>query len=932
MGAYEKFHDLIMEGKPALTDAKILRKDGTKVDTEFSNTRVSIVGTFYMHTVAHDITEQRQAIEQLEMLKHSIDNHYDGAFWMDTRNRFVYVNQAACKALQYDREELLGMHVSEVNPVATDETMKQVWDILRTRRFFTAETAHRRKDGTEFPVEIVSSYVKFGDKEFNCGFARDVTERKRAEEALLESQLQYRATVEQSDDGITIADPVGHYIMVNRAFCKMTGYTKEELLKMRVTDMISKRASLDLFPQVINEGKSGYRELSLLRKDGTTFIALISGSPLEIGNNRYVQGIVRDITERKHAEEALRESEERYRLLFNSSLDGILLTAPTGEIFSANPAVCKMLDRSEEEICLLGRDGVVDISDPRLDHALEERANTGRFSGELTLVRKDGSKFPAEVSTVIYKDRKGIDCTSMVIRDITERKRLDAAVRETELRYRDLVDSMTVGYYKSTSTGRFIEINPAFCQMVGYSREELLAMHIPSTLYFAEVERIGESNYSGFAPTTETYRLKKKDGSEVWVEDYARYIRDETGRIIFHEGLCTDITYRKALQEQLLQSQKLESIGQLAGGIAHDYNNILGVVIGYAEFLRSKLEDGDNSKRPVDAILAAANRGSDLTRQLLAFARKEMISPKVINMNSSIESIEKMLRRVIGENLKLTFVPGANLWNIKIDPSQFDQLMVNLATNSRDAIKGTGVITIKTENTSMDENEARDHLGITAGDYVKLTFQDTGRGMDKEMMKKIFEPFFTTKPKGQGTGLGLSTVYGIVKQNNGDISVMSKPGEGTMFEIFLPRIYSEVETEEGRTADESIQGTETILVVEDQADLLEIAKASLEKYGYKVITALEPGEGLLLSEDYAEAIHLLLTDVVMPTMSGKELSDKIAVLRPGIKTLFMSGYTANELAPQGILKGDVQFIQKPFTPSALAKKVHETLTSKVSKK
>jgi signal transduction histidine kinase/CheY-like chemotaxis protein len=418
---------------------------------------------------------------------------------------------------------------------------------------------------------------------------------------------------------------------------------------------------------------------------------------------------------------------------------------------------------------------------------------------------------------------------------------------------------------------------------------------------------------------------KRKDGSLYTEEMTIAPVRDDRGEITHFVAVKQDISDRKLLQEQFLQSQKLESIGQLAGGVAHDYNNILSVIIGYAHLLKRKFKGDSENDKPLDAILAAARRAASLTEQLLVFARKEMISPKIININSSIESIEKMLQRIIGENINLVFHPGRDVRNIKIDPSQFDQVLVNLATNSRDAIKGIGTIAIETMNVSIDEDYVKNHAGLTVGEFVRLSFTDTGMGMDEETVKRIFEPFFTTKEKGQGTGLGLSTVYGIVKQNNGYIYATSKPGEGTTFEIYLPPSYEEVDRMLDQSSEISVLGTETILVVEDQVDILELTKASLEKSGFCVLTAIEPNEALRLCETYDGTIHLLLTDVIMPVMSGKSLRERVKKLRPRIKTLFMSGYTANELSPEGVLAEGIDFIQKPFTPAELAKKVSEVL-------
>ncbi len=326
-------------------------------------------------------------------------------------------------------------------------------------------------------------------------------------------------------------------------------------------------------------------------------------------------------------------------------------------------------------------------------------------------------------------------------------------------------------------------------------------------------------------------------------------------------------------------------------------------------------------------IYGAAKRGADLTKQLLAFARRDIVSPKPLNLNQAIRSVFEMTKKMLGEDIELSFYPDNGIWNIKIDPTQFDQILINLASNARDAIVDVGSVTIETSNLTVGETYSNGQVGFAPGEYVQLSFSDTGRGMDRETLEKIFEPFFTTKPKGQGTGLGLSTVYGIVKQNQANINVYSEVGAGTTFKIYFPRYYGELDKEESVPESEDVNGHETILVVEDQADLLELAKRSLESYGYKVLTALSPGEAMIICQEYQSEIHLLLTDVVMPVMNGKELRDKIGSIIPGIRTLFMSGYTGNVIAHRGVLEEGVSFLPKPFTPYSLAKKVREVLNS-----
>ncbi len=382
---------------------------------------------------------------------------------------------------------------------------------------------------------------------------------------------------------------------------------------------------------------------------------------------------------------------------------------------------------------------------------------------------------------------------------------------------------------------------------------------------------------------------------------------------------------QEILASQLHQAQKLEAVGRLAGGVAHDFNNILSIIIGYSEMILEKVTSDNPFYRDLNVIKDAAYRSADLTRQLLAFARKQTINPKVLDLNEAAFGILKMLRRLIGEDIELGWFPGLDLWPVRIDPGQVDQILANLAVNARDAIAGVGRLTIETANVTLEESCCQGHEGVPPGDYIVLAVSDTGTGMEKETLERIFEPFFTTKEPGKGTGLGLATVYGIVSQNNGHITVRSEPGRGTTFKIYLPRAEQEPEAKSIGTLKKELQGTGTILLVEDEAAILGLGKEILERYGYTVLTAGAPREALKIVRDYSGPIHLLITDVVMPEMNGKELRDKLEALTPGLRSIFMSGYTADVIAPHGVLEAGIDFLQKPFSVKGLVEKVREVL-------
>ena len=382
---------------------------------------------------------------------------------------------------------------------------------------------------------------------------------------------------------------------------------------------------------------------------------------------------------------------------------------------------------------------------------------------------------------------------------------------------------------------------------------------------------------------------------------------------------------REKLQAQLLQAQKMESVGRLAGGVAHDFNNMLGVIQGRAELMFMGINPGDPHYEDLHEIYKATRRSVDLTRQLLTFARKQAIAPKVLDLNDTVEGMFKMLRRLIGEDIDLVWKPDTQLWPVKVDPAQVDQILANLCVNARDAIDGTGKVTIETENVVLDQTYCSTHAGFEPGQYLMLAVSDDGRGIDKETLENLFEPFFTTKEVGEGTGLGLATVYGIVKQNNGFINVYSEPGQGTTFKIYLPRTREAAEAKGKPIAKTIPKGSETVLMVEDEESILRLGKTVLETFGYKVLAADTPRQALVTAEQYEGPIHLLVTDVVMPEMNGKELVERIEKLRPYIKVLFMSGYTANVIVHRGIIEDNVDFLPKPFTINSLGAKVREVL-------
>jgi signal transduction histidine kinase/ActR/RegA family two-component response regulator len=420
---------------------------------------------------------------------------------------------------------------------------------------------------------------------------------------------------------------------------------------------------------------------------------------------------------------------------------------------------------------------------------------------------------------------------------------------------------------------------------------------------------------------------RKKDGSLYTEAMNIAPVRNPAGEVVNFIATKQDVTKRKSMEAQLLQAAKMEAIGRLAGGVAHDFNNLLTIISGYGQLLRERLSPQDLGH--VEEILKASDRAAALTRQLLAFSRRQILAPQVLDLNSIVANLEKMLRRLIGEDIELTTVKQSALGRVKADPGQIEQVIINLAVNARDAMPQGGKLTIETANVKLDETYARSHAGITPGPHVMLAVSDTGLGMDPETLGSIFEPFFTTKEKGKGTGLGLATVYGIVKQSAGSIWVYSEPGQGTTCKIYLPCIEEPMpEAEPAKVRAELAKGSETILVVEDEEGVRSLVCETLKSKGYNVLDARGPSEALTIVEHYVEPIHMLLTDVVMPQMSGKELAKRLSTVRPGAKVLYMSGYTDDAIVRHGVLEAGTSFLQKPFVPSILLRKVREVLDTK----
>jgi two-component system cell cycle sensor histidine kinase/response regulator CckA len=674
---------------------------------------------------------------------------------------------------------------------------------------------------------------------------------------------------------------------------------------------------------------------------------LFGMSVVPVPDQGYVNVYARDITERHQAEAALRKREEELRHLVQHLHAGVVVHAPDTSILLSNAQASRLLGLSEDQ--MMGKTAI----DPAWSFLHEDR--TPMPLEEYPVNRVLASKEPVKNLVVGVNRPATADCVWVLVNafpeldseeqiaqvvvtfiDITERKRIEQALREHQEFTETALDAQVDTFFLfEPATGKAVRWNKSFRDVSGYSDEEIARLPAPETYYSKEdVERARCFVASTLEADSGTIELELicKDGRRVPTEYRVSVIRDQAGEPRYLVSIGRDISARKHMEDQLRQAQKLEAVGQLAGGLAHDFNNLLTGMMGYTELTRSNLPPDHEVQPWLAEIEAQTKRSASLTRKLLAFARRQTIAPIELDLNDAVAAILKMLHRLIGEDIELVWIPGSQLWPVKVDPGQIDQILTNLCVNARDAIGGVGNITIETKNTTLDAEYCTQHADAVPGPHVMLCVTDTGTGMTPETIEHAFEPFFTTKGSGLGTGLGLATVYGIVRQNGGHVNVYSEEGRGCAFRIYLPRSEGQTEDLPAKRA-ESVQtgGDETVLLVEDEDAVRVTACTFLQNMGYTVLSAGSPECAIRLCREHEGDLHLLLTDVVMPGMNGRDLAQTLHEQRPGMKCLFMSGYTADVIAHRGVLEEDVDFLPKPFNRNELARKVREVLDRHVPK-
>jgi PAS domain S-box-containing protein len=632
---------------------------------------------------------------------------------------------------------------------------------------------------------------------------------------------------------------------------------------------------------------------------------------------------------RQHKDE---ETVRRQTLAMDSSMDGISILNEKGVHIYANTAFARMLGvASQEQIVGLSWRNVyslqaVDQLQSQIRNSLQQSA---KWSSPLLLSQPDGRSISVDFSITAMPD----GCIACVCRDRSERHEAEKARAEAETKYRMLVEHVNAITYIAEIGihGRWFYVSPQVESILGYTSDEWLSIAAgwdklihPDDL--PAVIAAEEASKNGY-PFQAEFRLRRKDGREVWLSDTAVVVQGSDSHPVM-EGIMVDITERKILETQLQQSRKMEAVGRLAGGIAHDFNNLLTIITGYTDLALSRASIPLEIRSDIERIDNASGRAAALVRQLLAFSRKQVLQPKTIDLNEVVLNLDKLLGRLMDDNIVMETHTQKAIGKVKADPAQIEQVIMNLVVNARDAMPHGGRIVLETSNVDLDSAYADEHITVKPGKYVMLVVSDNGIGMSQQTIAHIFEPFYTTKESGSGTGLGLSTVYGIVKQSGGYIWVYSEPGKGSTFKVYLPRVEDAVEQPQTSPAppQQTQRGWETILLVEDEEAVRELIRTVLIEYGYDVLPARDPEHAIKLVTTYAREIHMLLTDVIMPGMSGRELANNVSVRRPGIRILFMSGYTDNVITTGGMLEKGLAFLQKPFSPSTLINKVREVLT------
>jgi two-component system, cell cycle sensor histidine kinase and response regulator CckA len=886
-------------------------------------------------TFPDDFSRVQQDLRNSEAHRQALlDSALDCIICADAQAKITEFNVAASKTFRVTRAQVLGKDLVQaiLHPAVQDRIRRDFFthpmlfsaDIVGSR----LETKCLRADNSEFAAEVTVTQT-LADKELSYTvYVRDITARQRAEETV----MRLAAIVESSQDAIISKDLTCRITSWNKGAELMFGYSAEDAIGQDIAMLAPAGRSREM-QRIVDELKGGHLiknfETVRMAKSGKVIYVSLTVSPVLDSNGGVIgaSSIARDITAPKLAEEALRRANETS--VYASPVP-IIAADKHSQVTMWNPAAEALFGWSEEE--LVGKPVPIIPSGEKTAAAeLHARLLEGEIVRGVDVLRqtRDGSILAIKMSAAPIRDEnrkvKGI---IGFLTNITDLQRSETALRQAEQKYRAIFENAAEGIYQSSLDGQYIAANPALARMLGFdSPEELISSRtdISAQRYVSRdihAEFVRAMTQYGAVQNFE-YEAFRKDGKIILVSENARVVRDSAGKILYFEGTVEDITRQRELEHQLRQMQKIEAVGRLAGGVAHDFNNILMAISSYAELLERKLTD-PSTGRYVSEIVKATKRGSSLTDGLLTFSRKQVLSPKVLDLNALIAEHLKMLSRLIPENIELKFAAGGDLGHVKADPSQVQQVLMNLIINARDAMANGGRLLLQTTNAKLD-SASSPHNQDAAARYVLVSVTDTGCGMDSETMSHIFEPFFTTKEQGKGTGLGLAIVFGIVKQSGGHVSVQSEPGKGTTFKVYFPMVEAAIERENAEVIKHLGTGTETILLVEDEDGVRNSTAEYLRDTGYTVLTAAGGPEALQIVEQYDRPIHLLLTDVIMPFMSGRELAEVMTSHRPETRVVFMSGYSDNLLSTHQIINTNHRLLRKPFSLESLGQCIREVL-------
>ena len=903
----------------------------------------------------------------------------DAYYLFDLMGFFVDGNLMAEKISGYKREELIGksfLKLTLLSPGGIITAAKHLYNNARGKSTGPTVFVFKRKDGSKVDLEVRTHPVKIGGRKLALGIARDISsrkkieqeiislnktleekvkqrteelnqaldklrkdikERKKMEKALQESEARFRHIIDNASDMIYETDRKGNSTYFNPNACVLMKFSKEELLGKNYLSLIRKdyRKIAEKFytKQFRDKVPNTYFEFPAIKGDGTEIWLGQNVQPIiDKGVVKGFQAVARDITQRKKAEFELAESERKYRSIFEESRDTIYVTDADGHFLEINQSGLELFGYTREEIKEITASDTYVNPDHRLTFIQELESHGYVRDYELKLKMKDGTPIDCLLSATIRLSADGkVSRYQGIIRDITQHKQSEEALLQTERRFRELLENLRMIAILLDLEGNILFCNDYLSEKTGHEKKDILGKNwfdifLPEEIK-DEIKKTYLDNVStGSISSHHEHEIITSNGGRLLFFWNNTPLRDSSGKIFGAASIGSDMTDRMNAEEQLRHAQRMEVIGNLAGGIAHDFNNALTPILALSQMHLSRLEDGDPVKRALTTINKSATRATQLTSRLMAFGRKQVLEPHVININTTLLSVGELLQRSIGEDVSVKIKPATELWNIKADPIQIEQVLLNLVINAKDALGGKGTVTILTENVSVNADHINAGLDLSEGDYVLISVIDNGLGMTNEIKDHIFEPFFTTKDKGVGTGLGLSVVYGIVKQHSGEITCHTKPGKGTTFRIYLPRIDKLVEEiKQESIIEKDYRGDEVILLVEDDAEVREVLTEILKDLGYLVIHAADSEEAMKISKKFNNKIHLLLTDLILPGLNGRELSEQLAKKRKDMKVLFISGYSDDVIAKHGMIDEGLSFLQKPFTASSLGMKIREVL-------